>query len=315
MNGTTAGVSFTGSTITADHAAPYGPLEPGGEVVLRVTAEGEVGWSVEFGLPEIPGVRIYSGGTNQSMVVSWPARIKDKGALREQFIHVIDVVPTILEAAGIRPPQNGRKIPVLNNYVFSLMAGTVWYLQFFFYQIGESKMGEFKFSSWTLHMASIIIFSSLWGIFLKEWKGSSTGTRTKLGFGLATLILTLGMVAGGWIKFVFMPDVEADYLSSGLTMPQGTPAEVTAEGVRKLEESLGTTLFHRSRQGVALTRASKSATVTFGEDVQQSFYLQGQLDLERDLQQARRVTMDDVENKGIGSRMAESLARVLSPVL
>ena len=45
------------------------------------------------------------GGINQNMVVSWPARIKDKGALRQQFVHVIDVVPTILEAAGIRPPD------------------------------------------------------------------------------------------------------------------------------------------------------------------------------------------------------------------
>jgi len=45
------------------------------------------------------------GGINQNMVVSWPARIKDKGALREQFVHVIDVVPTILEAAGIRAPE------------------------------------------------------------------------------------------------------------------------------------------------------------------------------------------------------------------
>jgi arylsulfatase len=45
------------------------------------------------------------GGINQNMVVSWPARIKDKGALREQFVHVIDVVPTILEAAGIKAPQ------------------------------------------------------------------------------------------------------------------------------------------------------------------------------------------------------------------
>lgn len=44
------------------------------------------------------------GGINQNMVVSWPERIKDKGALRQQFVHVIDVVPTILEAAGIRPP-------------------------------------------------------------------------------------------------------------------------------------------------------------------------------------------------------------------
>ncbi|MCF8033564.1 MAG: arylsulfatase [Desulfarculaceae bacterium] len=45
------------------------------------------------------------GGVNQNMVVSWPARIKDKGALREQFIHVIDVVPTILEATGISAPE------------------------------------------------------------------------------------------------------------------------------------------------------------------------------------------------------------------
>jgi len=45
------------------------------------------------------------GGTNQNMVVSWPARIKDKGALREQFVHVIDVVPTILEAAGLSAPE------------------------------------------------------------------------------------------------------------------------------------------------------------------------------------------------------------------
>ena len=45
------------------------------------------------------------GGINQNMVVSWPARIKDKGALREQFVHVIDVVPTILEAAGLSAPD------------------------------------------------------------------------------------------------------------------------------------------------------------------------------------------------------------------
>ncbi|HTO44131.1 MAG TPA: arylsulfatase [Burkholderiales bacterium] len=45
------------------------------------------------------------GGTNQNMVVSWPARINDKGGLRDQFIHVIDVVPTILEASGIRAPK------------------------------------------------------------------------------------------------------------------------------------------------------------------------------------------------------------------
>ena len=46
------------------------------------------------------------GGINQNMVVSWPARIKDKGGWRDQFMHVIDVVPTILEVAGIHAPES-----------------------------------------------------------------------------------------------------------------------------------------------------------------------------------------------------------------
>jgi len=50
--------------------------------------------------------------------------------------------------------------------------------------MGETQMGRYKFSSWTLHMASIIIFSSLWGIGFKEWKGA--GRR-------ATQLLTLAL--------------------------------------------------------------------------------------------------------------------------
>ena len=45
------------------------------------------------------------GGTNQNMVIQWPKRIKDKGGLREQFIHVIDIVPTLLEVTGIPAPE------------------------------------------------------------------------------------------------------------------------------------------------------------------------------------------------------------------
>jgi arylsulfatase len=60
------------------------------------------------------------------MVVSWPARIKDKGALREQFVHVIDVVPTILEAAGIRAPDfvDGIKQAPIEGTSFAYMFDT-----------------------------------------------------------------------------------------------------------------------------------------------------------------------------------------------
>lgn len=45
------------------------------------------------------------GGINQNMVISWPKRIKDQGGLREQFVHVIDYVPTLLELTGISAPE------------------------------------------------------------------------------------------------------------------------------------------------------------------------------------------------------------------
>jgi arylsulfatase len=51
-------------------------------------------------------VASHFGGTRNPLVVSWPARIKDKGGVRDQFHHIIDVVPTILEAAGIREPAS-----------------------------------------------------------------------------------------------------------------------------------------------------------------------------------------------------------------
>jgi arylsulfatase A-like enzyme len=65
------------------------------------------GWSWAFDTPFTWFKQNASrlGGIRQNMVVSWPARIRDKGGLREQFMHVIDVVPTILEVCGIKQPQ------------------------------------------------------------------------------------------------------------------------------------------------------------------------------------------------------------------
>ncbi len=88
-------------------------------------------------------------------------------------------------------------VPMLRNYLFSALAGVTWYLQFFFYSMGQMRMGKYEFSSWTLHMASIIIFSSLWGIALREWRGSSRGTKRKLALGLFVLLLSTIIVGYG----------------------------------------------------------------------------------------------------------------------
>jgi L-rhamnose-H+ transport protein len=95
-----------------------------------------------------------------------------------------------------RTPEAAR-VPMLSNYLFCALAGVTWYFQFFFYTMGETQMGKYKFSSWTLHMASIIIFSSLWGIALHEWKGASARTRTWLFVTLLTLVLSTMIVGYG----------------------------------------------------------------------------------------------------------------------
>ena len=93
-----------------------------------------------------------------------------------------------------------NRAPMLMNYIFSAIAGITWYLQFFFYTMGETKMGRYKFSSWTLHMASIMIFSTLWGIALREWNG--TGRRTKILVALSLFVLILSTVVVGYGNYV-----------------------------------------------------------------------------------------------------------------
>src|SRR5258708_1286876 len=66
-----------------------------------------VAWSWAFDTPFkwTKQVASHFGGTRQGLCISWPAHIKDVGGIRAQFHHVIDIVPTILEACGIRAPE------------------------------------------------------------------------------------------------------------------------------------------------------------------------------------------------------------------
>ena len=87
-------------------------------------------------------------------------------------------------------PSMGR------NYLLCALAGTTWYFQFFFYTMGESQMGRYSFSSWTIHMSSIIIFATVWGLGLKEWRGAGKRSLTFLTLGL--LVLIGSTVVIGW---------------------------------------------------------------------------------------------------------------------
>ncbi|NIG57526.1 L-rhamnose/proton symporter RhaT [Chitinophaga sp. Cy-1792] len=89
-----------------------------------------------------------------------------------------------------------RKTPLVSNYLFAAIAGTTWFLQFFFYGMGESKLDNAP-SSWILHMAFIILISSMWGFALKEWKGVSKRTLRTILLGITVIIISVMLVGYG----------------------------------------------------------------------------------------------------------------------
>jgi len=93
-------------------------------------------------------------------------------------------------------PEGGR-FPLAANYLLCAVAGAAWYLQFFFYTMGESQMGRFGFSSWTLHMASIIIFGTLWGFAVHEWRGAPWRIKTMVWSGVGLLVLATVVIGYG----------------------------------------------------------------------------------------------------------------------
>jgi L-rhamnose-H+ transport protein len=114
------------------------------------------------------------------------------------------ILETALDAPGEEMARQAHlgagepsQVPLGWNYLFCAVAGTLWYLQFFFYTMGESQMIKYPFSSWTLHMSRIIIFSSLWGIALKEWKGASSRAMTLLGLSLVVLVGSTVIISYG----------------------------------------------------------------------------------------------------------------------
>ena len=146
------------------------------------------------GFPKL--IVVMAGGFLTNLV--WCSYLLIKNKTLHQFTSKNESNAVKSEAKAVSSTVAGKtgksRVPLLANYFFSALAGTVWYFQYFFYTMGETQMGKYQFSSWTLHMASIIIFSSLWGIYLKEWNNTSILTKFLLGMALFTLVLSTFIV-------------------------------------------------------------------------------------------------------------------------
>src|SRR5579872_1180331 len=178
--------------ITIQHGTPT--LWQGLPVLVVVLAGG---FTTNFIWCLILNIRNRTGYQYFESEIRGKVPTRNKGRILET---VTDALAEEMAVAVAVEQDAAVKVPMLANYFFSALAGTTWYMQFFFYTMGETQMGRYRFSSWTLHMASIIIFSTLWGIALKEWNGA--GTRTKVLVAFSLLVLVTSTVIVGYGNYV-----------------------------------------------------------------------------------------------------------------
>jgi L-rhamnose-H+ transport protein len=156
---------------------------------LSVAYGGNPVWQ---GLPVL--VVLLAGGFTTNLI--WCVALNLRNRSYGEYVQV----PLVAGEPALtrNPAASARKRPSLfGNYFFCTLAGTLWYMQFFFYTMGESQMGRYKFSSWTLLNASVIVFSTLWGIALKEWRGVSLRTKALVLLTLLTLVGSTVIVGYG----------------------------------------------------------------------------------------------------------------------
>lgn len=95
-------------------------------------------------------------------------------------------------------PAGDEKASLIKNYLLAILVGTLWYGQFFFYNLGHVRMGEtYGFTSWAIHMTMLVMFSSVTGLMFREWKGCNRKTLTFIILGIAVLLIAVLMLTRG----------------------------------------------------------------------------------------------------------------------
>lgn len=97
----------------------------------------------------------------------------------------------------VRLPQGTERASLAGNYLLAALVGTLWYGQFFFYNLGHVRMGQYAFTSWAIHMTMLVLFSNLTGVLFCEWKGCSRRTITSILLGIAVLVTAVLMLTYG----------------------------------------------------------------------------------------------------------------------
>lgn len=100
----------------------------------------------------------------------------------------------------IRAADGGGSLRLASNHLLAFLTGTLWYGQFFFYNLGHVRMGSYQFTSWAIHMIMLVLISNVTGVLFKEWKGCSSRTSAAINVALLVLVAAVVMLAyGNWL--------------------------------------------------------------------------------------------------------------------
>jgi L-rhamnose-H+ transport protein len=157
------------------------------------------------------------------------------------------------------------KTPLVCNVVFAGIAGSIWIMQFVCMKAGEPAMGKMAYVGWAVLMASTILFSTILGIFLGEWKGTGSRTKALLGIGIAVLLGS--SVITGWSGYLkekekTQPDVTLNAEISAQNIEE-TP-QIAAQNVQVETEAINSTagaaVDEKTGGNITIIKADLSAT-------------------------------------------------------
>lgn len=115
-----------------------------------------------------------------------------------------------------------KDAPIAGNFLFAAIAGAIWCSQFICFKTGEPAMGPTAYVGWSVLMASAILFSSLLGVMLGEWKGTSSKTRSLLVVGL--LLLVASSVVAGYSSYLSQSKTAPAVIEQSVPAVPQTPA-------------------------------------------------------------------------------------------
>jgi L-rhamnose-H+ transport protein len=102
---------------------------------------------------------------------------------------------TLREVVELPAGPEESRLPL--NFLMAALTGVLWYGQFFFYNLGHVRMGNFEFTSWAIHMTMLVLFSNLIAILFREWKGCRRVTYAAIGSAVAVLVAAVLLLTYG----------------------------------------------------------------------------------------------------------------------